>query len=248
MYWHGAQEDTRCTSNKINADRAMGSILVVTGIRSSTCPLEDLKPTLDSITLNDMQFGPGEELFIDVKGIQMPVPGQTWSTKAFLDDGSECEPTGDEAFIKRVQVLPRRVMCEEKSDPTEGVDVLSYSEIDLVVAYMRMSMHDRVAAPREHAQAKSPHWWDDRELMTRRFEKVDSVARVIDHSADKDDAPLGSDPPTWGSPRVGEKFDQFQTVAEIFEHYRWERPPTSLNRAYRTGRCQTWIQKRHTPP
>ena len=31
MYWHGAQEDTRRTVNKIIADRAMG-ILVVTGI------------------------------------------------------------------------------------------------------------------------------------------------------------------------------------------------------------------------
>ena len=59
MYWHGAQEDTRRTVNKIIADRAMG-ILVVTGIRSSPCPLEDLKPTLDSITLNEMQFGPEE--------------------------------------------------------------------------------------------------------------------------------------------------------------------------------------------
>ena len=55
MYWHGAQEDTRRTVNKIIADRAMG-ILVVTGIGSSPCPLEDLKPTLDSITLNEMQF------------------------------------------------------------------------------------------------------------------------------------------------------------------------------------------------
>ena len=37
MYWHGAQEDTRRTVNKIIADRAMG-ILVVTGIGSSPCP------------------------------------------------------------------------------------------------------------------------------------------------------------------------------------------------------------------
>ena len=50
---------------------AMG-ILVVTGIGSSTCPLEDLKPTLDWITLNDMQFGPDEQLFIHTNGIQMP--------------------------------------------------------------------------------------------------------------------------------------------------------------------------------
>ena len=83
MYWHGAQEDTRRMVNKIIADRAMG-ILVVTGIGSSPCPLEDLKPTLDSITLNEMQFGPEEQLFIDAKGIPMPardkhgVPRLSW--------------------------------------------------------------------------------------------------------------------------------------------------------------------------
>ena len=55
IYWHGAQEETRRTVNKIIADRAMG-ILVVTGIASSPCPSEDLKPTLDSITLNVMQL------------------------------------------------------------------------------------------------------------------------------------------------------------------------------------------------
>ena len=57
MYWHGAQEDTRHTVNKIIADRAMG-IVVVRGIGSSPCLLVDLKPTLDSIILNEMQFGP----------------------------------------------------------------------------------------------------------------------------------------------------------------------------------------------
>ena len=82
MYWHGAQEDIRCTVNKIIADRAMG-ILVLKGIGSSPCPLEDLKPTLDSITLNEMQFGPGEQWFIDAKDIPMLAPGQAWSTKAF---------------------------------------------------------------------------------------------------------------------------------------------------------------------
>ena len=62
-------------------------ILVVTGIGCSPCPLVDLKPTLDSITLNRMQFGPEEQLFIDAKGMPMPAPGQAWSTKAFLVDG-----------------------------------------------------------------------------------------------------------------------------------------------------------------
>ena len=215
MYWHGAQEDTRRTVNKIIADRAMG-ILVVTGIGSSPCPLEDLEPTLDSITLNEMQFGPEEQLFIDAKGIPMPAPGQAWSTKAFLVDGSQCQPTGDEAFIRRVEAVPMRVIFEERNDPTESVDVLSHSEIDRVVAYMRMGMHDRVAARKERAQAKSPHWWDDRELVTGKFEKDEFVARGMDHLADQYDGPIGSDPPTWGFSLVGDKFDELQPVARNF--------------------------------
>ena len=107
---------------------------------------------------------------IEAKGIPMSAPGQAWSTKAFLVDGSQCQPTRDEAFIRRVEAVPMRVMFEEKSDPTERVDVLSHSEMDRVVAYMRMGMHDRVAARKERAQAKSPHWWDDRELVTGKFE------------------------------------------------------------------------------
>ena len=83
MYWHGVQEDTRRTVNTIIADRAMG-ILVVTGIGSSPCPLEDLKPTLDSITLNEMQFGPEEQLFINAKGIPMPAPGTSMEYQGFL--------------------------------------------------------------------------------------------------------------------------------------------------------------------
>ena len=178
MYWHGAQEDTRRTVNKIIANRAM-AILAVTGIGSSPCPLEDLKPTLDSITLNEMQFGPEEQLFIDAKGIPMPAPVQAWSTEGFLVDGSQCQPTGDEAFIRRVEVVPMRVIFEERSDPTESVDVLSHSEIDRVVAYMWMGMHDRVAAQKERGQATSSHWWDDLELVTGRFEKDEFVARVM---------------------------------------------------------------------
>ena len=75
MYWHCAQEDTKCTVNKIVADRAKG-ILVLTGIGSSTCPLEVIKPTLDSFTLKEMQLGPEEQLFIHARGIPMPAPGQ----------------------------------------------------------------------------------------------------------------------------------------------------------------------------
>ena len=150
--------------NKIIADRAM-DILVVTGIGSSPCPLEDLKPTLDSITLNEMQFGPEEQLFIiaeeqlliDAKGMPMPAPGQAWSIRAFLVDGSQCQPTGDEAFIRRVAAVPMSLIFGEESDPTTIADVLSHSEIDLVVTHMLMGMHDRSAARKERAQAQSPH-------------------------------------------------------------------------------------------
>ena len=104
-------------------------ILVVTDIGSSPCPLENLKPTLDFIIINEMHFGPEEQLFIDTKGLPMPAPGQAWSTKALLVDGSQCQPTSDEVFIRRVEAVPMRVMFEEKSDPTESVDVLCHSEI-----------------------------------------------------------------------------------------------------------------------
>ena len=83
MYWHVSLENTRRTVEKIVADRAKG-ILVITGIKSTPCPLEGLKSTLDSITLNGMSFGPEEELFIDAKGLLIPSPGQAWGTKAFL--------------------------------------------------------------------------------------------------------------------------------------------------------------------
>ena len=59
MYWHGSLENTRRTVEKIVADRAKG-ILVITGIGCPPCPLEGLKSTLDSITLNEMSFGPEE--------------------------------------------------------------------------------------------------------------------------------------------------------------------------------------------
>ena len=57
MNWHGSLENTRRTVEKIVADRAKG-ILVITGIGSNPCLLEGLKSMLDSITLNEMSFGP----------------------------------------------------------------------------------------------------------------------------------------------------------------------------------------------
>ena len=61
------------------------------------------KPSLDSINLNEMQCGAEEQLFMDAKGMPKPAPGQAWSTKAFLIDGSQCQSTGDEAFISTPQ-------------------------------------------------------------------------------------------------------------------------------------------------
>ena len=147
MYWHGSLDNTRRTVEKIVADRAKG-ILVITGIGSSPCLLEGHKSTLDSITLNEMSFGPEEKLVIDAKGVSVPSPGQAWGTKAFLVDGAQAGPTGDEAFIRRVEAVPMKVMFEPKEgmdQPIDGIDVLSHAEIDDVVIYMQMGMHDRVA-------------------------------------------------------------------------------------------------------
>ena len=218
MYWHGSLENTRRTVENIVADRAKG-ILVITGIRSTPCPLEGLKSTLHSITLNELSFGPEEELFIDAKGFSMPSPGQAPGTKAFLVDGAQAQPTGDEAFIRRVGAGPMRVMFEPKEgtdQPMDGSDVLSHAEIDHVVNYMRIGMHDRVAAKKGRAMVTSPHWWDDKMLVTGRYEKDEFVARVMDHIADQYDGPVGSDPPTWDFPRMGAGNDKNSADAANF--------------------------------
>ena len=61
----------------------------------------------------------------------------------------QAQHTGDEAFVRGVEAVPMRVMSEPKSrtdQPIDGIDVLSHAEIDNVANYMRMGMHDRVAA------------------------------------------------------------------------------------------------------
>ena len=218
MYWHGSLDNTRRTVEKIIADRAKG-ILVITGIGSTPCPLEGLKSTLDCITLNEMSFGPEEELFMDAKGVSMPSLGQAWGAKAFLVDGAQAQLTGDEAFIRRVEAVPMKVMFEPKEgtdQPIDGIDVLSHAEIDDVVNYMRMGMHDRVAAKKRRAMVTSPHCWDDKMLVTGKYEKDEFVARVMDHIADQYDGPVGLDPPTWGFPRVGTGSGEHQPKAANF--------------------------------
>ena len=211
MYWHGSLDNTRHTVEKIVADRAKG-ILVITGIGSTPCPLEGLKSTLDSITLNEMSFRPEEELFIEAKGLSMPSPGQAWG-------GAQAQPTGDEAFIRRVEAVPMKVMFEPKEgtdQPIGGIDVLSHAEIDDIVNYMRMGMHDRVAAKKRQAMVTSPHLWDDKMLVTGKYEKDEFVARVMDHIADQYDGPVVSDPPTWDFPRMGADSDSNQPDAGNF--------------------------------
>ena len=107
-----------------------------------------------------MSFRPEKEWFVDAKGVSMPSPGQAWGTKAFLVDGAQAQPMGDGAFICRVEAVPMKVMFEPKEgtdQPIDGIDVLSHAEIDDVVNYMRMGMHDRVAAKKRRALVTSPH-------------------------------------------------------------------------------------------
>ena len=166
-----------------------------------------------------MSFGPEEELIIDAKGLSMPSPGQAWGTKAFLVDGAQAQPAGDEAFIRRVEAVPMRVMFEPKEgtdQPIDGIDVLSHAEIDHVVNYMRMGMHDHVAAKKGRAMVTSPHWWDDKMLVTGEYEKDEFVARVMDHITDQYDGLVGSDPPTWDLPRMGAGSDKNPADATNF--------------------------------
>ena len=149
----------------------------------------------------------------------MPSPGQAWGTKAFLVDGAQVQPTGVEAFIRRVEAVPMRIMFEPREgtdQPMDGIVILSHAEIDHVVNYMRMGMHDRVAARKGRAMVTSPHWWDDKMLVTGKYKKDEFVARVTDHIADQYDGPVGSDPPTWDFARMGAGSDKNQADAANF--------------------------------
>ena len=143
-------------------------------------------------------------------------------------DGAQAQPTGDEAFIRRVEAVPMRVMFEPKEgtdQPIDGIDVLSHSEIDHVVNYMRMGIHDRVAAKKGRDMVTSPHWWDDKMLVTGKYEKEEFVARVMDCIADQYDSPVGSDQPTWDFPRMGADNDRNQADAANFRRLSVGRAP-----------------------
>ena len=60
-------------------------------------------------------------------------------------EGAQCHPTGDEAFIWRMQAVPMRVMFEESNNPKVEVKTLSFDEIDRVVQCIKDGMHDCVA-------------------------------------------------------------------------------------------------------
>ena len=175
-----------------------------------------------------MSFGPEEELFIDAQVLSMPSPGQARGTKAFRVDGAQAQPTRDEAFIRRVEAVPMRVMFEPKEgtdQPMYGIDVLSHAEIDNVVNYMPIGMHDRVAAKKARAMVTSLHWWDDKMLVTGKYEKDEFGARIMDHFADQYDGPVRSEPPTWDFPRMGAGSDKNQPDAGNFRRLSVESAP-----------------------
>ena len=112
-----------------------------------------------------------------------------------------------------------RAMFEPKEatdQPMDGIDVLSHAEIDHVVKYMRMGMHDCVAAKKGRAMVTSPHWWDDRMLVTGNYEKDEFLARVMAHIADQYDGPVGSDPTTWDFTGMGDGSHKNQADATDF--------------------------------
>ena len=81
---------------------------------------------------------------MDGMGSPLPSRGQVWSTQAYYVDGAQSHPTGDEAFIQRIQAAPKRVMFQENDDRKVQVKTLSSDKIDGVVHCMKDGMHDSV--------------------------------------------------------------------------------------------------------
>ena len=98
--------------------------------------------------------------------------------------------------------MPMRVMYEDSNNSKVEMKSLSFDEIDRVVGYMKDGMHYRGAAKQARSRVKSPHWWNDQNLITAKFVKNKFVARVMDHVADQDD-PVGANPATWNFPHWG---------------------------------------------
>ena len=98
--------------------------------------------------------------------------------------------------------MPMGVMFEVIKHPKLEVKILLFDEIDRVVHYMKHWMHDRVAAKLARSRVTSPHWWNDRDSITKKFNKNEFVAIVMDHKADQDDLGV-SNPPTSNFLRSG---------------------------------------------
>ena len=86
-------------------------------------------------------------------------------------------------------------------------------------------MQDRAAAKKRRAMVTSPHWWDDKMLVTGKCENDEFVARVMDRIADQHDGPVGSDPPTWDFPRMGAGSDKNSGDAANFRRLSVGRAP-----------------------
>ena len=248
MYWHGSLENTRRTVEKIVADRAKG-ILVITGIGSTPCPLEGLKSTLDSITLNEMSLGPEEELFIDARGLSMPSPGQAWGTKAFLPDGAQAQPRGDEAFIRRVEAVPMRVMSPRQGRISQWMALTSCptprsTTLSTTCGWGCTTVwQPRRGGPWSHLRIGGmTRCWSPastRRMSSWRGSWITSRTNLI----------------VWlGRTRRRGIFQEWGPVAtkiwpraQISEDYRWEARPTMMKTAYRTRRSRTRTRKRPIP-
>ena len=66
------------------------------------------------------------------------------------------------------------------------------------------------------AMVTFPHWWDDKMLVTGKYEKDQFVARVMDRIAEQYDGLVGSDPPTRDFPRMGAGSDKNPAGAANF--------------------------------
>ena len=86
-------------------------------------------------------------------------------------------------------------------------------------------MHDRAAAKKRRAMVTSPRWWDDKMLVTGKYERDEFLARVMDHIADQYDGPIGSDPPMWDFPRMGAGSDKNQADTANFQRLLAGRAP-----------------------
>ena len=115
-YVHGAQQSSERIVNKIIANRAKG-VLVPTRLGSGDAHGEVLRSKIDSIALNKFVFALDEEIFMDAIGSPLPSPGQTWSTRAYYVDAAQSHPTGNEAWIRRIQAVVMSVMLEASNDP-----------------------------------------------------------------------------------------------------------------------------------